>query len=119
MKDELKLAFDAEMAISERLIRSGRLERAMRHLETAHVLGQNHVLPHVQTHWSMLRIALKRHSLADCYGQVIRIVLGSMGSAVGIVPIGNTGGSDVSMFARMPITPRMAALIEDRASQKE
>ena len=89
----------------------------MRHLETAHVLGQNYVMPHVRSHWSMLRIAIKRRSLADGYGQAIRIVLGSLGSAVGIVPTGNTGGSDVSMFASMPITPGIAALIErDRMS---
>jgi hypothetical protein len=49
----------------------------MRHLETAHVPGQNHVMPHVRSHWSMLRIALKRRSLADSYGQVVHIVPGS------------------------------------------
>lgn len=118
MKIELESAFEAEMAAAERLIRAGHLEHAMQHLETAHVLGQNHVMPHVRSHWSMLRIALKRRSLADSCGQAIRIVLGSLGSAVGVVPTGNTGGCNVSMFARMPIAPHIAALIErDRASQ--
>lgn len=112
MRIELKSAFEAEMAVAERLIRSGQLDRAMRHLETAHVLGQNHVMPHIRSHWSMLRIAIKRRAFADSCGQAIRIVLGALGSAVGVVPVGNTGGSDVNMFARMPIAAHIEALIE-------
>lgn len=112
MNTELMAAFDAEMAAAERLIRAGCLDRAMRHLERAHVLGQNHVMPHVRSHWAMFRIAVKRHSAADGLGQAIRIILGALGSAVGVVPTGNTGGTDISMFARLPIDDELAALIK-------
>lgn len=58
----------------------------------------------------MLRIALCRRSAAAVCGQLIRVVLGAAGSAVGIVPTGNTGGTDISMFARRPLAPDIAAL---------
>jgi hypothetical protein len=116
MKTELMAAFEAEMAAAKRQIQAGRLDRAMRHLERAHVLGQNHVMPHVRSHWAMFRIAVKRHSPADGLGQAVRIILGALGSAVGVVPTGNTGGTDISMFARLPIDDEIAVLIRrDRA----
>jgi hypothetical protein len=38
-----------------------------------------------------------------------------LGSAVGVVPVGNTGGSDVSMFKRMPIEPELQNIIDGGA----
>ena len=112
MKNELKMAFETEMAVANRFIQAGRLSQAMRHLERAHVLGQNYVFPHVRSHWWMLRIAVKRNSFTDGLGQAFRIVLGAVGSALGVVPVGNTGGTDISMFVRLPIEPELAALIK-------
>jgi hypothetical protein len=112
MKNELKAAFETEMVAAESFIRAGRLDSAMRCLETAHVMGQSYVTPHVRTHWAMLRIAARRRLLADGCGQAVRIVLGALGSAVGLVPSGNLGSSGVNMFKRMPINQRIAALIE-------
>lgn len=118
MKTELLTAFETEMTAAEYHIQAGCMKCAMHHLKTAHVLGQNYVLPHVRSHWVMFRIAIKRHSLTDGWGQAIRIVLGALGSAVGVVPIGNTGGTDISLFARLPIEPEMKALLmRDRASR--
>ena len=93
MKVALKHAFDAEMAAAVNAYRQGRLDRSFGHLETAHVLGQRHVLPHVTTHWWMLKIGLKRRSQHETTGQAVRIALGAIGSAVGVVPAGNTGGT--------------------------
>jgi hypothetical protein len=42
----------------------------------------------------------------------VRIVLGVLGSAVGVVPVGNTGGTDISMFKRMPIEPELQRIID-------
>lgn len=112
MKHELKSAFQAEMAAARHCILAGRLDRGMRHLETAHVLGQYHLLPHCRTHWMMLRIACMRRRYADACGQAVRILLGAVGSLAGIVPQGNTGGSDVNMFKAMPVDPVLMALIE-------
>ncbi|WP_194715854.1 DUF3703 domain-containing protein [Noviherbaspirillum soli] len=112
MTPELKSAFHAEMAAARHDILAGRLDSGMRHLGTAHVLGQYHVLPHCWTHWMMLRVAYKRRRYADVCGQAVRIILGAFGSLIGIVPRGNTGGSDVGMFKSMPIDPGLKALIK-------
>lgn len=113
MNRTLKMAFDAEMALANRLIEAGRLDHAFRHLERAHVLGQRNVVPHVRSHWAMLRIAIKRSSISEARGQVVRIVIGALGSVVGIFPVGNTGGTDISMFRRLPIDPALTELLKD------
>lgn len=116
MKSALRHAFHAELAAARRALAAGRLAQAMRHAENAHVLGQRYVIPHTQSHWLMLRIGVRRRSLREVWGQALRIVLGILGSAVGIVPTGNTGGTDIGMFRRLPIEPALAKLLnEDRA----
>jgi len=112
MKSELKAAFEAEMAVAIDLYRKGRLGQAFRHFEIAHILGQRYVVPHVVTHWWMLKIGLKRRSASEVVGQVVRIVLGALGSAVGVVPTGNTGGTNISMFKRLPIDPSLEKLVK-------
>jgi hypothetical protein len=113
MKPELKQAFDAEMAAAVRFYEKGRLDQAFKHLEIAHVLGQHYVIPHVKSHWLMLKVGLKRGSSTEVIGQGVRIILGVLGSAVGIVPTGNTGGTNISMFKRLPIDPTIRRMVEE------
>jgi protein tyrosine phosphatase (PTP) superfamily phosphohydrolase (DUF442 family) len=40
------------------------------------------------------------------------MLLGALGSAIGVVPTGNTGGTDVSMFRRMPIDSQLSHLMQ-------
>jgi len=109
-----------ELSMAKGLIREAKYEDAFRHLERAHVLGQTFVRWHVVAHWLMLKVALHRGDLSAALGQAIRIVLGAIGSAVGRVPIGNTGGSNVNMFRQMPIAPDLkAAMQNDRPSTSE
>lgn len=112
MKTELTAAFDAEMAAATDLYSKGRLAQAFRHFETAHILGQRYVVPHVVTHWWMLKIGVKRRSTSEVVGQAARIVLGALGSAVGVIPTGNTGGTNINMFKRLPIDPSIEKLVK-------
>ena len=66
-----------------------------------------------QTHWLMLTLEIRRRRVAAAFGQAVRLVLGVIGSAIGVVPIGNTGGSDISMFKRLPIAPDLQEIIDD------
>jgi hypothetical protein len=116
MNIRLRLAFDREIALGKELIASANLERAFEHLERAHVLGQMSVGAHSQAHWLMLRLEIRRRRIAAAFGQVVRLFLGAIGSAVRVVPVGNTGGSDISMFARLPIAPELQAIIDDSTS---
>lgn len=106
-----ELALATEIAHAKTFLRCGRYDEAMWHLERAHVLGQRFVAPHVLVHWLMFRVAVGRREPAAAMGQLVRIALGAVGSAIGVVPIGNTGGSDVDMFQPMPISPDLASVM--------
>jgi len=105
-------AFEQEIASARACMRQGELDQALRHLERAHVLGQRHVAPHVLSHWLMFRVALLRREPAAVLGQAARILLGAVGSLVGSVPTGNTGGTNISMFQRLPIEPELMRILE-------
>lgn len=111
MNSELRQAFDAEMTAAIHLYEEGNLANAFLHLEVAHVLGQRYIAPHVTTHYWMLKIGLNRRSMPEVLGQVLRMFLGALGSAVGLAPVGNTGGTNISMFKRLPVDPSVEKLI--------
>ena len=68
-------------------------QTAFRHLERAHVLAGGR----------LLSFALRHDRTADAFGQFWRLVGAALLTAFGLVPAGNTGGSDVSGFRRMPV----------------
>jgi protein tyrosine phosphatase (PTP) superfamily phosphohydrolase (DUF442 family) len=105
-------AFENEVALAVQLMRSGSRDDAFTHLERAHVLGQQSVRAHVLSHWLMLKIGFNRREPMAVFGQALRIVLGAAGSAVGVVPRGNTGGTDVSMFKSMAIDPQLSRVMQ-------
>lgn len=109
--------FNGEMVLALAMIEAGDIDGGFSHLERAHVIGQAHVIPHVRVHWRMLRAEVLRGRLIATVGQAVRIVLGALGSAVGIVPTGNTGGSDISMFQRMPIAPDLQDIMDGRVRE--
>lgn len=115
MNPHQRAAFDAEIGRARASIRAGELDAGFSHLERAHVIGQDFVVPHVRSHWLMLAVEVRRRRPRAVVGQAIRIVLGALGSAVGIVPTGNTGGTDISMFRRMPVPRELQAIIDGRA----
>jgi hypothetical protein len=110
-----RAAFDTEIALAKECLSRGELEAGFAHVERAHVIGQAFVGPHVRSHWLMLKVEFRRRRLVAAFGQAVRIVLGVLGSAVGVVPVGNTGGSNVSMFKRMPIEPELQRIIDGGA----
>lgn len=109
------IAFDNEIALAEEFIARGEIETGFTHLERAHIIGQAFVVPHARAHWLMLKVELRRRRPVAAFGQVVRIALGVLGSAVGVVPVGNTGGSNVSMFKRIPIAPELQSIIDGGA----
>lgn len=116
MNTQRRQAFDREIALGRELIVAGDLERAFQHLERAHVIGQTFVDAHAKAHWLMFTVEIRRRRVAAAFGQAVRIVLGVIGSAVGVVPIGNTGGTDISMFKRLPIAPELQKIIDGSSS---
>lgn len=103
MKQITKEAFNKEMSLAKNFFLQRKFEESFFHLERAHILGQYNVKAHTLSHIYMLKIAWKRRAIKEFLGQLIRIPLGIIGSSVGIVPTGNTGGSNVSAFKKMEI----------------
>ncbi len=116
MNTARRAAFDQEIRDAEQRIAVGDLDRAFAYLERAHVLGQPFVGPHVRAHWLMFRIELRRGRGGAVVGQVLRILLGAIGSVIGVVPVGNTGGTNISMFQRLPVSPELQAIIDGTSS---
>ncbi|MDX1636255.1 MAG: DUF3703 domain-containing protein [Marinobacter sp.] len=90
----------------------GERELEFTHLERAHVLGQASTYWHVKVHVLMLMWALRQRDLREFLGQVFRTLGAALGTALGMVPQGNTGGANVSPFRKMPIDPELQGLIE-------
>jgi hypothetical protein len=55
---------------------------------------------------------IRQRNVRESLGQLLRIVGASIGTPLGLVPQGNTGGTNVTSFKSMPIPPELAALIE-------
>jgi hypothetical protein len=115
MNPKQRGAFEHELDLARGHIAGGRPDHAVPHLERAHVIGQREVGPHVQVHWIMFRMALEARDVGAAVGQAVRIVLGALGSAVGVVPTGNTGGTNISMFKRLPIDPELERIMKDES----
>ncbi|WP_372655667.1 DUF3703 domain-containing protein, partial [Halobacteriovorax sp.] len=103
MRFKIDTFFNNEMNEAKSLIESKAYNEAFLHLERAHIAGQASVKMHTITHLYMLWIGILKRDYKEIIGQVIRIPLGIIGSTVGVVPTGNTGGSNVPLFAKMKV----------------
>jgi hypothetical protein len=56
---------------------------------------------------------LRQRRSADAFGQFWRMVGAALLTAVGLVPQGNTGGSNVSGFRRMPIAEDLRQILDE------
>jgi len=101
---ELRAAAEAEAA--------GNTAEAFRHLERAHVLGQPSTCEHVRVHWRMLLWGWRQGSAQEYLGQIPRIIAAATKTVFGLVPTGNTGGSNVSPIKPMPIPADLEVLIQ-------
>lgn len=95
----------------------GDINKEFEYLENAHVIGQESTYYHVYAHWKMLQWGIRNRNVKEVLGQLLRIVGAAAMTAIGLVPHGNTGGSNVNPFQRMPIQPRLATII-DRAKHQ-
>jgi hypothetical protein len=90
---------------------TGQRDQAFRHLERAHVLGQSSTVQHVRTHWHMFVWGICSKSFREALGQVVRMFGAATKTAIGLVPSGNTGGSNVSPFKPLPVPQDLAAIL--------
>ena len=60
----------------------------------------------------MLRLSARQRQHREVAGQVLRLVGASTFTALGFVPSGNTGGSNISALRRLPIPEDLQRLID-------
>lgn len=101
-----------ELSEAEALMAQGKPKEAFSHLESAHVLGQKSTKWHVLAHLRMLQWAVRNRDIRECLGQLLRIVGAATKTAIGLVPTGNTGGSNVSPFRPMPLNDQHRVILE-------
>ena len=82
-------------------------------LERAHILGQRWAVSHTHVHLLMLWHGLRTRNLREILGQLPRIMFGFLGSLVGRVPTGNTGGANVKAEQPMPIPLDLQRLLNE------
>ena len=103
---------DKELVAARQAEAQGQPDIAFLHLERAHILGQSSTVEHVRVHWHMLLWGIRQRNLPECLGQLLRIVGAAASTALGLVPQGNTGGTNVNPFKSMPLPPELEACIE-------
>ena len=118
MKSRVKTAFAGEMADARSAEARGDFAAAKHHLERAHILGQRWYVAHITTHYHMLRLALKQSDGKEARGQFVRLVGAAPFHIAGWVPVGNTGGVDVSPTLPMPIPADLQPYLEGYSLRK-
>lgn len=103
-------AYGQEAAAAGQALARGDLDEAFRRLERAHILGQPWAGPHSWTHWMMLRIGWRRRDWREVRGQLLRLAAGGLLSWMGWLPVGNTGGANVSPTKPMSLPDDLAEL---------
>ena len=102
---------ERELRAAARHEARGEFSSAFECLERAHVLGQASTVEHVRVHLAMLRWALRQGVAAEAAGQAWR-VLGAALKTWLWVPVGNTGGANVSATRPMPVPPDLQAILD-------
>lgn len=111
MRYEIRVAFNNELEAGYRCMREKDFSAAYRHFERAHIIGQRWIVPHTRSHWAFLLWGFRMTDVAEVLGQCLRLPVGIVGSAVGWLPVGNTGGANVRSTQPMPLPDDLKVLL--------
>ncbi|KJS28051.1 MAG: DUF3703 domain-containing protein [Hyphomonas sp.] len=114
MTPELRSAFHERLLAARTHFQMKNFVAAFSELETAHILGQQYLLPHVTVHLWMLRVGIARSDKREIIGQINRLAATVPAFIFGWVPVGNTGGANVSAFKPMSVPQTLKNLIPSR-----
>lgn len=114
MTSELRSAFHERLLVARTHFQHGNYGAAFSKLDTAHILGQQFLLPHIIVLIWMLRVGIARSDKREVVGQTTRLVATVPAFIFGWVPLGNTGGANVSAFKPMPVPQALEDLIPSR-----
>jgi hypothetical protein len=106
--------FEETMTAVRSRLAAKEFHAAFAQLERAHVLGQRRFSFHLRVHLCMLRVAWALRDAREIRGQLLRIALVPVGHLAGRLPVGNTGGANVSAFEPMAIQDDLQRLLDGR-----
>ena len=112
----IKPNVDQELALAKQARKNNDTVVEFTHLENAHVLGQASTILHTKVHLLMLFWAIRQVDVKECLGQALRIIGAATKTAIGFIPSGNTGGTNVHPFKVLPVSPKLAAIIANANS---
>ena len=110
MHKKLAKYYSIEILKASTAYNDGAFELAFSHLERAHILGQKNTKAHLLSHWWMFKIAVKQQKFTAMLGQALRMLAALVFSKLW-VPVGNTGGTNVSAFKTMPLPDDLAKIL--------
>jgi hypothetical protein len=111
--NRIEPAVSAELRAAAAEEALSRTAASFRHLERAHVVGQASTVQHVRVHGQMLLWALRHRLPREAAGQVLRIVGAATKTALGWIPCGNTGGSNISPFKPLPVPVDLQKILDE------
>lgn len=115
MPPYLKPFYSNELTQAANNFTIGDLPKSWFHLERAHILGQPYPIAHSIVHWEMLLFGFKTKNTKEIIGQIPRLLVGGVKSFVGIIPTGNTGGSNVPPLQPMAIPEYLLKVIKQNS----
>ncbi len=119
MPNEMKKKYFMELNQYTNFYKAGELKIAWRHLERAHIIGQYHPFSHFGSHFRMMMFAIKNKDINEFLGQVPRLLGGWIGSLFNRIPVGNTGGANVPIFALMEIPDDLKELLKNADTESK
>lgn len=111
-RENISPYINEKLASAERARLQGDFETEFKYLEDAHVLGQRSTYFHTLVHWRMFVFGWRQSSLKEMFGQTLRLVGALTKTFFGLLPTGNTGGSNVSAFKPMPISKENQVILD-------
>lgn len=110
-QQKIRFVLLKEFILAKKARGAGHYQQEFNHLENAHVLGQHSTYWHSKAHCLMLLWAVRRSAKKEFAGQLLRIFGALTKTAIGLVPAGNTGGSNISPFKSLPLSTQHAKAI--------
>lgn len=107
----LKRYYQQELGFYKIAIDKSNYSVAWKHLENAHILGQSYPKEHTAVHWLMLKFGFRIKNFREIAGQIPRLIFGGVKSFVGTIPVGNTGGANVSALKPMEIPEHLKQIL--------
>jgi hypothetical protein len=118
MPETLRPYYEEELRAYYLCLEKGQVLAAWQHLERAHILGQSYPKEHTVAHGKMLAFGIKTRNIREIIGQLPRLLVGGVKSWAGTIPVGNTGGANVSPIKPMPIPADLKQILQYHGNER-